>query len=77
VQGVYYRASTVQAATRLALSGWARNLRDGTVEVVAEGPPDALSALATWLWQGPPSAVVESVTVEEWQGSVPSGFGVK
>ena len=73
VQGVYYRASTVEQASRLGLHGWVRNLADGRVEVVAAGQIGALTELASWLWQGPPAARVDSVHVEEWAGAVPVG----
>lgn len=74
VQGVYYRAATVEHAGRLALHGWVRNLADGRVEAVAAGPVEALTEFASWLWQGPPAARVDSVLVEEWTGTVPEGF---
>jgi acylphosphatase len=74
VQGVYYRAATAEQASRLALSGWVRNLADGRVEVVAAGPIDGLTELASWLWKGPPAARVDSVYAEEWSGPVPDGF---
>lgn len=76
VQGVYYRASTAAQAQRLALRGWARNLPDGRVEVVAAGPTTALAELAAWLWKGPPAARVASVQVEQWDGAVPEAFSV-
>jgi acylphosphatase len=76
VQGVYYRAATVEEAARLELDGWVKNLADGRVEVVAAGEPAALAALARWLWKGPPAARVDAVQVEEWTSSVPSGFAV-
>lgn len=62
VQGVFFRASAQQAAQRLALTGWVRNLADGRVELVACGEPDKLAALEAWLWQGPPGARVEQVS---------------
>jgi acylphosphatase len=74
VQGVYYRAATVEQANRLALHGWVRNLPDGRVEAVAAGPAAALSEFASWLWSGPPAARVDSVYVEEWTDAVPDGF---
>ena len=77
VQGVYYRASTVAVAVQLGLRGWARNLHDGRVEVVAAGTPEAIVELTTWLWNGPPSARVESVDFEAWPEPVPEGFAVR
>jgi len=61
VQGVFFRASTAQQATRLGLRGWARNLADGRVEVLAAGSAEALAALEAWLHQGPPAAQVSGV----------------
>ena len=63
VQGVFYRATTQEVAKRLRLKGWVRNLPDGRVEIVAEGPEDALKALIDWCWEGPPLAKVEDVKV--------------
>lgn len=54
VQGVYYRASTVEAATRLGVLGWVRNRRDGSVEALLHGPADAVEALTAWARQGRP-----------------------
>jgi acylphosphatase len=65
VQGVYYRASTVETARQLGLTGFARNLSDGRVEVVAEGTSDALADLKNWCRKGPPAASVASVDAEE------------
>jgi acylphosphatase len=76
VQGVYYRAATADQAQRLSLDGWVKNLADGRVEVVAAGAPEAVAALARWLWEGPPGARVDSVQVEEWTSKVPRGFSV-
>ncbi len=61
VQGVFFRASTRQRALDLGLTGYARNLPDGRVEVLAVGPDAAVQALCEWLWQGPPSAQVSRV----------------
>lgn len=74
VQGVYYRASTADRARELGLSGWAKNLPDGNVEVVVAGPLAAVAALTGWLWQGPPAARVDSVSIEAWRGAAPEGF---
>jgi acylphosphatase len=64
VQGVFYRAGTREQARELGLAGYARNLPDGRVEVLAGGDAAALDALERWLWQGPPAAQVEAVTRE-------------
>ncbi|MBI5499684.1 MAG: acylphosphatase [Deltaproteobacteria bacterium] len=63
VQGVWYRASTVEEARRLGLGGIVRNLPDGSVEAVATGPRDRLDALIAWCRQGPPAARVDTVDV--------------
>lgn len=61
VQGVFFRASTRAEAARLGLDGHARNLPDGSVEIVAAGALEALRELERWLAQGPPLARVASV----------------
>ncbi len=63
VQGVYFRASTVQCAQELGLTGWVRNCDDGSVEGVAEGPRHRLEQLISWCWQGPSGAKVTNVEV--------------
>ncbi len=61
VQGVFFRDSTRQQARQLNLSGYARNLADGTVEVIACGEEEALLQLELWLQQGPPQSRVDRV----------------
>jgi acylphosphatase len=65
VQGVFYRAAAADQARALALGGWARNLADGTVEIVAEGRRVGLVQFAAWARLGPPHARVDDVS-EEW-----------
>ncbi len=65
VQGVSYRASTVDEARRLGLVGWVKNLLDGRVELEAEGPDDKVAALLEWCKSGPPNARVDGVAVSE------------
>ncbi|WP_266169319.1 acylphosphatase [Dyella subtropica] len=74
VQGVFYRASAREQALMLGLSGHARNLPDGRVEVLACGSEPAIDALERWLWEGPPAARVDEVTREAWSGPAPKGF---
>jgi acylphosphatase len=61
VQGVYFRHSTRKEAERLGLAGVARNLPDGSVEVIAHGAPEALADLCEWLARGPSMARVDGV----------------
>lgn len=65
VQGVFFRHSTAEQARGLGLAGWVRNLANGGVEIVAEGPRRELKILAAWAHQGPRLARVEGVE-EEW-----------
>lgn len=65
VQGVAFREYTRREAARLGLSGWVRNLTDGTVEVEFEGPAAAVAALLAWLATGPPAARVTRVVPVE------------
>ena len=58
---MFYRAATQETARRLGLTGWARNLADGDVELVACGDAAKLKELEQWLWQGPPRARVAQV----------------
>ena len=62
VQGVGFRASTCAEARRLGLRGHARNLPDGSVEVLAAGDVASIGQLAAWLRHGPPHARVDRVT---------------
>ncbi len=64
VQGVFFRPSTRRRAEELGLTGYARYLADGRVEVLACGEIAAVQALCEWLWQGSPSSQVTSVQVE-------------
>ena len=64
VQGVGFRWSAVEEARRLGLSGFVANLPDGSVEVVAEGRPEALAAFRSWLDHGPAGARVSSVDMD-------------
>ena len=61
VQGVWFRDSTRREAERLGIAGYAINLSDGNVEVLAHGSADALAVLAAWLHEGPPMARVMRV----------------
>lgn len=75
VQGVFYRASTRERALQLGLSGMARNLADGKVEVLACGSHEALAALERWLWDGPAAAQVDAVSRDDMEAQAWQGFG--
>ncbi|KHF25981.1 acylphosphatase [Solemya velum gill symbiont] len=79
VQGVFFRASTQQVAQQLGISGYAVNLPDGSVEVVAHGETDNLDKLKQFLGTGPKAAAVYSLvceSVEMDEEAVKSGFRV-
>ena len=64
VQGVFYRATCVRKAESLGLSGFARNLADGRVEVLACGEEAVVNEFVDWLWEGSPASRVTDVAVE-------------
>ncbi len=72
VQGVFYRYSTQRKAQELEVSGWVRNLWDGSVECLLEGEREKVKALIQWCHQGPPGARVEKVTMdwEDYEGDL-------
>jgi acylphosphatase len=78
VQGVYFRASTVQQAQELGLTGWVMNCDDGSVAAVVEGSRERLEKMISWCWKGPAGARVTHVDVE-WSPSQDRfrGFSIK
>ncbi|APV51764.1 acylphosphatase [Betaproteobacteria bacterium GR16-43] len=68
VQGVFYRESMRQEAARLGIDGWVRNRRDGTVEAVVEGTPEAVEAIVRWAHRGPEDAHVTRVEARDDPG---------
>jgi acylphosphatase len=66
VQGVNFRASTQEHARSAGVAGWVRNLEDGRVEAVFEGPRAAVDRMVSWCYGGPRSARVERVGVQ-WE----------
>jgi len=64
VQGVFYRVTCVRKAASLGLTGYARNLTDGRVEVLACGDDAAVNAFLAWLWEGSPASKVTDVATE-------------
>ena len=66
VQGVFFRATTGQEAVSLAITGWVRNCRDGSVECLLEGDRIKVDKLIKWCHHGPPGARVTDVDVR-WE----------
>jgi acylphosphatase len=79
VQGVGFRWFVWRQAKRLGLRGLARNLRDGSVEVIADGPEAALVEFEQALRRGPPAARVDRVEKSDVPHEVviPNGFDIK
>ena len=61
VQGVFYRATVAQRARDLGIRGYAKNLPDGRVEVLAVGDADVVQSFIEWLWTGSSASKVTSV----------------
>jgi acylphosphatase len=76
VQGVFYRATCVRQALALGITGYARNLADGRVEVLACGAESAVREFTAWLWEGSPASKVTAVACEPADpAEVPSASG--
>jgi len=74
VQGVGFRAWTASHAARLGLDGWVRNLRDGSLEAVFSGTPEAVSRMVELACQGPRSSFVRNLEVDEELEVPAAGF---
>jgi acylphosphatase len=64
VQGVFFRDSTREKAEQLGLAGWVKNLPDGRVEALFEGPTEKVREMVRWCKEGPSHAEVEDVDTE-------------
>ena len=76
VQGVWYRNSTRNEALAASVTGWARNLPDGRVEVMLCGDESAVQDVVAWLHKGPAGARVRGVVTEKMPFEAMSGFSV-
>jgi acylphosphatase len=77
VQGVYYRANTRDTARKHDIDGWVRNLDDGRVEAVFEGPEGTVESMVEWCHTGSPRARVDDVDVEYDDPEGIEGFEVQ
>jgi acylphosphatase len=77
VQGVFFRDACRRMAGRYGISGWVRNLPDGSVEAAFEGPADRVDQLVAWARNGPADAAVEGVEVHDEPPSGESGFTIR
>ena len=77
VQGVGFRYAAREAASECGVSGWVRNLPDGSVEIVAQGSPAAVGRMRAWAEVGPPHAGVERVLEEAQAPETLRGFEIR
>lgn len=76
VQGVFYRDTCRREAQAAGVCGWVRNLPDGAVEAVFEGPPEAVDRMVAWCRQGPSRAGVTDLDVVDEPVEGLAGFAV-
>ena len=69
VQGVGFRYHMIRVARELGITGWVRNRRDGSVEAMVAGEPDAVGKIIAWAQRGPGHAMVTSVEISEGNGN--------
>ena len=77
VQGVGFRVNCARRARALGLSGWVRNLADGRVEILLQGPPDSIAQVERWCSFGPQLAEVTSVDVSDEPHAREYGFAIR
>ena len=77
VQGVFFRDTCRREARRLGVTGFVRNVADGTVEAVFEGEPDAVSTMLDWAHAGPEQAQVSRVEVAVEEPTGLTDFAVR
>jgi len=77
VQGVFFRDTCRRVAEQHGVAGWVRNLPDGRVEAVFEGPDDQVRRVVEWAHTGPRMAVVDKVAVETETPEGLAGFQVR
>ncbi|MDP7477179.1 MAG: acylphosphatase [Candidatus Peribacteraceae bacterium] len=76
VQGVFFRRQSKDKADELGVTGSVRNCEDGTVEIHAEGEPEAVAKFIDWCHEGPRGAMVESVQMEDAESKDYASFDI-
>lgn len=76
VQGVYFRDSARQVALQLGVTGFVKNMHDGSVMLIATGTKEQLNSLVEWCRKGPPAARVTNVKVMEEEAHPYEGFTI-
>ena len=77
VHGVYFRDSVRRRAVSTGVAGWVRNNRDGSVEAVLEGDPDAVERVVDFCRDGPRGARVDDVEIVEEEPEGLAGFAIR
>ncbi|MET8679351.1 acylphosphatase [Streptomyces sp. NPDC004647] len=77
VQGVFFRDTCRRTALQNGVAGWVRNLPDRTVEAVFEGDPERVEKMVEWAQHGPPTAIVDAVSVKEEQPEGLTAFEIR
>ncbi len=77
VQGVWFRQSVADRARELGVAGWVRNLPDGAVEAILEGPPGAVESALAFVRVGPPRADVRACEVSWEAAAGEAGFSIR
>jgi acylphosphatase len=77
VQGVFFRSETHERAVSRRLAGWVRNMPDGSLEAVFEGPREGVESLVRWCGEGPRGARVDDVRVRWEDARGEEGFGIE
>jgi acylphosphatase len=76
VHGVFFRASISEIATEEKVSGWVRNVADGSVEALLEGEDDSVQRVVEWARHGPPTARVDSIQITRTKVKNLKGFRI-
>lgn len=77
MHGVFFRASMARLAKEQDVSGWVRNLADGSVEALLEGEEESVAEVVDWARRGPPAARVDSIQVAEVKTGNVKGFRIE